>query len=101
MLHGHTTLPSAYQLFISAYPRDFLARFHPFTLGYSPPFRNEIPHAVGPRICLRTIAGWVRLKNQHLAPRITEDTINRTWLEGDYQWRRKDPWKGISRHIPT
>jgi hypothetical protein len=42
MLHGHTTLPSAYQLAVSSCLRAFHVRFPPFILRYSPPLRNEI-----------------------------------------------------------
>jgi hypothetical protein len=71
MLHGHTTLPSAYQLAVSTCLRAFHVRFPPLILRYSPyspPVRNEIPHAVSLRARLQTITRWVRLKTPYFAP---------------------------------
>jgi hypothetical protein len=69
MLHGRITLPSAYQLAVSSCLRAFHVRFPPFILRYSPPLRNEIPHAVSLRAHLQTITRWVRLKAPYFAPR--------------------------------
>jgi hypothetical protein len=49
MLLGRTTLPSASQLAVSTCLRAFHVRFPPLILRYSPPVRNEIPHAVSLR----------------------------------------------------
>jgi hypothetical protein len=82
ILHGHITLRAAYQLSTSAYPRNLLARFHPFIPGCSPPVRTGIPHAIRVHVCPRTIAGYVGPKTPHLASRIPEHTINRHgWKE--------------------
>jgi hypothetical protein len=68
MLHGRTTLSSAYQLAVSTCLRAFHVRFLPLTLRYSPPVRNEIPQAVSLRARLQTITRCIRLKMPYFEP---------------------------------
>jgi hypothetical protein len=76
MVHSRTTLPSAYQLAVSTCLRAFHVGFLPLTLRYSPPVRNEIPHAVSFRARLQTKTRCIRRKTPYFAPWNMSDSID-------------------------